>query len=82
VNQVVADAELDATVGKLAETIAGNAPLSVRGMKFVIGQALRDPGERDLDGVGRIVASCFDSADYREGRTAFMEKRRPVFTGR
>jgi enoyl-CoA hydratase/carnithine racemase len=82
VNQVVADAELDATVGKLAETIAGNAPLSVRGMKFVIGQAMRDPAERDLDGVGRIVASCFDSADYREGRTAFMEKRRPVFTGR
>jgi len=82
VNQVVADAELDATVGKLAETIAGNAPLSVRGMKFVVSQAMRDPAERDLDGVGRIVASCFDSADYREGRTAFMEKRRPVFTGR
>ena len=82
VNQVVADAELDATVDKLATTIAGNAPLSVRGMKFVVGQALRDPAERQMDEVQRIVAACFDSADYAEGRNAFMEKRRPVFTGR
>jgi enoyl-CoA hydratase len=82
VNQVVADAELDTTVDKLATTIAGNAPLSVRGMKFVVGQALRDPAERQMDEVQRIVAACFDSADYAEGRNAFMEKRRPVFTGR
>ena len=81
VNQVVADAELDAAVDKLARTIAGNAPLSIKGMKFILGQALRDPGDRDMDGVGQAVAACFDSFDYREGRTAFMEKRKPVFHG-
>ena len=82
VNQVVPDAELDATVDKLARTIAGNAPLSVKGMKFIIGQALRDPEDRDMQAVTQAVATCFDSADYTEGRTAFMEKRKPVFTGR
>ncbi|HYZ62633.1 MAG TPA: enoyl-CoA hydratase [Acetobacteraceae bacterium] len=82
VNQVVPDAELDATVDKLARSIAGNAPLSVRGMKFILAQVLRDPAERDIDGVQRAVATCFDSADYTEGRTAFMQKRKPQFQGR
>ncbi|GAC1337452.1 MAG: enoyl-CoA hydratase [Acetobacteraceae bacterium] len=82
VNQVVPDAELDATVQKLARTIAGNAPLSVKGMKFILAQALRDPDEREMAGVHQAVSTCFDSADYTEGRTAFMEKRKPAFQGR
>ncbi len=81
VNQVVPDAELDAAVDKLARTIAGNAPLSVHGMKFILGQTQRDPADRDMDGVLQAVATCFDSADYTEGRTAFMEKRKPQFQG-
>jgi enoyl-CoA hydratase/carnithine racemase len=82
VNRVVPDAELDGVVDGLARTMAGNAPLSIAGMKFILGQALRDPADRDMPGVAQAVATCFDSADYTEGRTAFMEKRKPHFQGK
>ncbi len=82
VNRIVADEDLTEAVLDLARTIADNAPLSVRGMKRVVGEVLRDPAERDLDAVEAAVAGCFDSLDYREGRRAFMEKRPPRFVGR
>ncbi len=82
VNQVVPDAEVDATVERIARTVAGNAPLSLLGMKTIANAVLQDAGDRDMAAVHQAVATCFDSADYTEGRTAFMEKRKPVFTGR
>lgn len=81
VNQVVPAAALEDTVAALARTIAANAPLSITGMKLILRQATLDPADRDVDAVARAVAACFDSADYTEGRTAFMEKRKPVFRG-
>jgi enoyl-CoA hydratase/carnithine racemase len=65
----------------LARTIAENAPLSVLAAKFTIQQALKDAAERDLKAVAEYTTRCMDSADYREGRAAFMEKRKPVFIG-
>ncbi len=82
INKAVPDAELDATVLGTARRIAENAPLSVYASKITISEVLKDPGERNLDPVARATAACFDSADYREGRTAFLEKRRPRFAGR
>ena len=82
VNRVVPAAALVETVAKLARTLAGNAPLSVRGMKLITNAVMRDPAERDMEAVQAAIATCFDSADYTEGRTAFMEKRRPVFKGK
>jgi enoyl-CoA hydratase/carnithine racemase len=81
VNRVVPDDQLDAAVDDLARTIAANAPLTVRCAKLVIGEALKDAELRDVAATERAVEACFSSRDYKEGQAAFMEKRKPVFTG-
>ncbi|MBZ5610292.1 MAG: enoyl-CoA hydratase/isomerase family protein [Acidobacteriia bacterium] len=82
VNQVVANEELEEVVDVLARNIAENAPLSVRASKLTIEQALRDPADRDMHALEQASIACFNSEDYREGRTAFLEKRPPKFRGR
>ena len=79
VNRVVAEAELDNVVQDYAETIANNAPLTVKTAKFTIGQTVEP--EPDRERCAQMVKACFASRDYTEGRTAFMEKRKPQFTG-
>ena len=77
---VAPDAAMD-TALEIARSVAGNAPLAVRAAKVTIAEILRDPAERDLALVKRLSDACMDSADYREGRRAFMEKRTPRFSG-
>ena len=81
INQAVADADLDEAVLAIARTIADNAPLSIAASKLTITEVLKDPADRDMDAVRAAGVACFDSADYKEGRSAFLEKRRPRFTG-
>lgn len=81
VNRVVADGEIEEFVRSYADQIGGNAPLTVTAVKRIITEALKDPSARDLDLCDELVKRCFASEDYREGRRAFMEKRKPVFTG-
>jgi len=81
VNRVVPVEALEASVAKLAATLAANAPLTIRAAKLTVAAALQDEAERDMAAVQGAITACFDSADYREGRRAFMEKRRPDFTG-
>ena len=81
VNRTVSAAELEPTVQELATQIANNAPLTIKAAKYAIREALKDPDKRDMDGIATRVEACFQSADYIEGRRAFMEKRPAVFRG-
>jgi len=83
VQEVVAAERIEAHVGELAATIANNAPLTIEAMKFIGTQVMEpDPAKRDHDKCDQLVAACFASDDYVEGRHAFMEKRKPDFKGR
>ena len=81
VNRVVPDGELETFVKAYADTIAGNAPLTIKAVKFTVGEVVKEDSKRDLKRSAELVEACFASRDYTEGRTAFMEKRKPVFTG-
>lgn len=82
VNRLVAEADLEGFVRGCAQSIADNAPMTVASIKTLVDEIMKDERQRDMALCRQVVDRCFDSADYVEGRTAFMEKRRPVFTGR
>jgi enoyl-CoA hydratase len=77
-NEIVAEDALLARAGEIAETIAGNAPLTIRATK----EALRRIASQGRHAEDRdIILSCYMSNDFREGMTAFFEKRPAVWTG-
>jgi enoyl-CoA hydratase/carnithine racemase len=82
INRVVADGELETVIADYCAMISANAPLTIKAAKGVIGELTEPHDAIDVDLCERLVADCFDSADYQEGRRAFMEKRKPVFSGR
>jgi enoyl-CoA hydratase len=82
VDRVIADAELWNATSEIARTISGNAPLAIKAAKITIAQVLKDPDQRDMKAIKAIGTACMDSEDFREGRRAFMDKRKPNFTGR
>jgi len=81
INRAVPAEKLEAYVKDYTDTISANAPLTVNGVKFIANQTAVDADKRDLDRCAALVKRCFDSQDYIEGRRAFMEKRKPAFTG-
>ncbi len=82
VNHVLQAGMLEAFVNQYANTMADNAPLSIVSAKRVIDEYVKDADKRDQVLADKVVADCFASQDYVEGRRAFMEKRKPVWTGK
>lgn len=82
VQKVLPEDELEDFVVGYAKTVAANAPLTVKSMKVIINEVLKNPGAPDLDKCRALVDEAFASEDFVEGRRAFLEKREPRFKGR
>ena len=82
VNAVASNAELDALVAKTTDAIAQNAPLTIALAKASAREIAKPESQQDHKKLERMAEACFDSDDFKEGRRAFMEKRKPMFKGR
>ncbi|MVW73035.1 enoyl-CoA hydratase [Bordetella sp. 15P40C-2] len=74
--------QLDAAVEEYIAHISANAPLTLHAGKKMIRQMQQLGPQVDIEAMRQLVMACFESEDYREGRRAFAEKRKPVFTGK
>lgn len=78
IHQVVPKDRLEAETRALAAAIAENAPLTIKASKRAIDALAGRPVAEDLEA---LATACFASADYAEGWKAFLDKRKPRFTG-
>ena len=82
VNRVVPAAELQAETTKLAAQLAAAAPLALRGVLDCVNVGGECGIEQGLEYESAQFGLLFSSEDMREGTRAFLEKRKPAFTGR
>ena len=82
VHRVLDDAALERTVEEILATLCENAPLAIANSKTIVEEYVKASGAPDPLRMAAAIERCATSADYIEGRRAFMEKRKPKFGGR
>ena len=82
VNQVTTVDGLAGLVSDYARALTENAPLSLRAAKVIVNELLKDASDRDEAKMTQVVTDCADSEDFKNARRDFMDKKKPVFTGR
>ena len=82
VNRVVPADQLEAETRKVAAQLAASAPHALRGIMDAILLGGEAPLEAGLDYESQAFAVCAATEDMREGTKAFLEKRKPAFSGR
>jgi enoyl-CoA hydratase/carnithine racemase len=82
IDRLVSEDDLWNTTMEIARKMSENAPLAIQAAKLTIAEILKDPAKRDMQAIKDIGTKCMDSEDFKEGRTAFMAKRKPQFKGR
>jgi len=83
-NSIVDQDKQEAAVYKMAQEIVSNAPLSVQGIKqMLVIHSQQDELSAVLQQeVDTMIARIYASDDLKEGKSAFLEKRKPQFKGR
>ena len=82
VQKVLPDSELQTWVDAVLQTLSENAPLSIANSKTLIEEYVKSVGTPDHARMQAAMERCARSEDYKEGRRAFMEKRKPRFVGK